>query len=63
MQIKMQINEADLKELIRQSIEEKMQVDVKLEDITIEVKSLQNYRSEWEVAHFRATYLADTPAV
>lgn len=49
-------DENDIRELIKQDLEKKMPgVTFSFEDIKIEVKSKQNYRSEWESAAFRAT--------
>lgn len=54
MLINIELNENDLKELVRVHLTELLNYDIHLEDISIEVKSKQNYKSEWEVANFRA---------
>lgn len=56
MNIKIELTEEDLKKLIVQELREKLNHDVKIADISILVKSKQNYKSEWEVAAFRAEY-------
>lgn len=56
MNIKIELTEDDLKELIAQKISEKLNHEVKIKDISILVKSKQNYKSEWEVAAFKAEY-------
>jgi len=58
MNIKIELSEHDLKELVIKHIEATLG-DVTVFDenkLTIEVKSKQNYKSEWENASFRATY-------
>ena len=52
--IEIEIDEADLRSLIKKYLEEKLNFVFKDEEIKIEVKSKQNYKSEWEVAQFRA---------
>jgi len=52
--IEIEIDEADLRSLIKKYLEEKLNFAFKDEEIKIEVKSKQNYKSEWEVAQFRA---------
>lgn len=55
MNIKIEISEEQLKTLICQSMQEKLgDVKVNPGHIKIEVKSKQNYKSEWEKAAFRA---------
>ena len=49
------IDEATLKKLVRDHLEDVMGGEIEATDVKIEVKSAQNYRSEWEVANFRAT--------
>ena len=60
MQITVEINEAELKRLVVSHIEQYFNTDeFSLFDpnrVTIEVKSKQNYKSEWETATFRARY-------
>jgi len=55
MNIKIVINEDELKELIINEIDSIFGiVGLSKDDIRIEVK--QNYKSEWETAEFRAIY-------
>lgn len=54
--IKIEMDSVELEKLIVRFFQDKLgDVDLELEDITIEVKSKQNYRSEWEKAAFRAS--------
>lgn len=57
MKINIEIDEDKMKELILGYIEA-MLGDLPLDkkDVKIEVKSKQNYKSEWEVANFRVRY-------
>lgn len=50
-----EIDEKELKELIRTHIARKLGLELEDTDIQIEVKSKQNYKSEWESAAFRAS--------
>lgn len=52
----MEIDEETLRGLVLEHIQSQLglAVDVTEKDITIEVKSKQNYRSEWEPAAYRA---------
>jgi hypothetical protein len=56
--ILIELDEEHLKRLVVREIESFLGEDIELstKDVTIEVKSKQNYKSEWEVAAFRATY-------
>jgi len=55
-EINISINEETLRELVVKYIAEKMgSVTVKKDDVHIETKSKQNFRSEWETAAYRAT--------
>jgi hypothetical protein len=57
MQINIEINEAQLKQLVVDEIERKLgDVTVTKEDVSIMVKSKQNYKSEWEQASYKATF-------
>lgn len=55
MRISVEINESDLRSLVLEHLQEKFNSDLKPDDVKIEVKSKQNYKSEWESASFRAT--------
>ncbi len=55
MKIHIEIDQERLEQLVLADIQRVLgDVPVKLSDITIEVKSKQNYRAEWEKAAFRA---------
>jgi len=55
MEIKIDITEIELRRLVRELLVEKLgDVPLTEQDIIIEVKSNQNYKSEWEPAAFRA---------
>jgi hypothetical protein len=57
MQIDVVIDALDLKRLILIHLREVLgDLKVELADIDIQVKSKQNYKSEWEPADFRATF-------
>ena len=56
MNVRVEISDKDVRELVRQFVSDKTGQPVRLEDVKIEVKSKQNYRSEWESASFRAVY-------
>lgn len=49
-----EVDESTLKMLVVNWLSEKVGSVVNEEDVTIEVKSKQNYKSEWESASFRA---------
>lgn len=55
--INIELNEADVKKLIRQELQRQLgEIPLKDDAVKIETKSKQNYRSEWESAAFRVTY-------
>jgi hypothetical protein len=57
--IEITIDELLLKQLVRSYLIEKLgQLDFDKGVLDIETKSAQNYKSEWELAKFRATYKA-----
>jgi len=52
--VNIEYTEQELKELIINDLANKMPYsEFKISDIKIEVKSKQNYKSEWETAAFR----------
>ncbi|MDF2873355.1 MAG: hypothetical protein K0R22_38 [Sporomusa sp.] len=52
--ISVEYTEEDLKQLIREDLLRKMPgIKIERHSISIETKSKQNYRSEWESAAFR----------
>jgi hypothetical protein len=56
MKIRVELNEKELRELIINYLEENIGTTFDERKINIEVKSSQNYKSEWEQADFRAIY-------
>lgn len=61
MDIRIEIDEKTLRAMVvRYLYDELGGMTVKADDVQIEVKSRQNYRSEWEVAAFRAIYTKHT---
>lgn len=52
--IVIEIDESKLKQLVLEYLNDRVDAGIELSDVTIEVKSKQNYRSEWEYAQFRA---------
>lgn len=57
MTIKIELNEKDLEQLVMDEIERRLgSIPIDTSKVTIETKSTQNYKSEWESAAFRATY-------
>lgn len=59
MKIRIEITEKDLQKLIHQHLEDQVGAKINPEMIRIEVKSKQNFKSEWERADFRAVYEAN----
>lgn len=56
MEINIELTEKDLRELVKQKIESLINTSVDTNMIHIQVKSKQNYKSEWEETAFKATY-------
>lgn len=55
MKIEIEIDEAELKLMVFERFKAVLGPNkIRVEDIKIEVKSKQNYKSEWEPAAFRA---------
>ncbi len=55
MKIRIELTEDDLRALVRQQIERRLGDLAFMEErIRIEVKSKQNFKSEWETSAFRA---------
>jgi hypothetical protein len=53
-QIDVMVDEKTLKRLVTDYLATTLQAEIDIKDIHIEVKSTQNYKSEWESAAFRA---------
>lgn len=57
VKIRIEINEATLKQLVAEYLDKKLgDLSPKPANISIRVKSKQNYKSEWEEAEFQAVY-------
>jgi hypothetical protein len=54
MKIQIQITEKELRALVCEMLSRELSTPLQDGDIKIEVKSKQNYKSEWESASFRA---------
>jgi ABC-type molybdate transport system substrate-binding protein len=55
--IKIEYTQKELEELVLQDLHNKLgQIPLSSDNVVIEVKSKQNYKSEWERADYRATY-------
>lgn len=62
MKVKVEITEKELRELVWERLRELLGAaadNVIATDVAIQVKSKQNYRSEWEEAAFRAVVEVD----
>ena len=56
MFINIQLTEQDLKALVIKELQTRLgEMPLDVMNVSIEVKSKQNYKSEWETAAFRAT--------
>ena len=59
MNLTIQLDEKDLKQLVCDELQRKLgDITIDASKVTIEVKSKQNYKSEWESAAFRATFIS-----
>jgi hypothetical protein len=57
MKIDIELNTIDLKKLIREELERRLgDIQIGENEVEIYVKSKQNYKAEWEAAHFKAVY-------
>lgn len=56
MKITVEISEDDIKKIIVKHLGNVMEGALKPENVIIETKSKQNYKSEWETAEFRVRY-------
>lgn len=55
IKLDIELDERELRALVLLHLREILgDIELKEDEITIEVKSKQNYKSEWEVAAFRA---------
>jgi hypothetical protein len=59
MQVTITITEQELKQMVHDKLYERLGPGFKPDQVKIETKSTQNYKSEWEIAAFRATYVGD----
>ncbi len=54
--MRIEISASDLKKLVLDYLREQLSEELNVENVKIETKSKQNYRSEWEQADFRCVY-------
>jgi len=59
MQVNVEMNEKDIRDAISDWIRKEVGVSIYPQQVKIQVKSKQNYKSEWEEAAFRANFSAD----
>ena len=55
MQLDIGLTETDLRQLVREHVQDKTGFVLDDKDIKIMVKTTQNYKAEWEAGKFRAT--------
>ena len=56
--VAIEVSEGTLKDLVVRYLEDDLGLQgIDKDDVKIEVKSKQNFKSEWEVAEYRATYI------
>lgn len=56
--VTIEITEQELRELVIEELERRLgSIQISKEDVSIQVKSKQNYKSEWEEASFRAVVI------
>lgn len=53
MKISIKLNEDDIRQILSDYLYNKYQITALAKDLEIQVKSKQNYRSEWETANIR----------
>jgi len=57
MNVKLEISEEDIKDILCDYLSSKLgDIEIDKKSLDIQVKSKQNYKSEWEIASFKATY-------
>lgn len=56
-QINIELDEDDINQAVSSFIHEHFGVKIPAGDVKLEVKSKQNYKSEWEQASYRAKFL------
>lgn len=62
MRVEITIDESTLKRLVRDHINNQLgEMTVRDDEVKIEVKSKQNYKSEWETADYRAKVYINRP--
>lgn len=54
MKIMVEITEKELRQMVYEKLDQMTGCGIQADEIMIEVKSKQNYKSEWEKAEFRA---------
>lgn len=59
MKINIEITQQELKQLVVEHIKKSLNGDFDETKLSILTKSSQNYKSEWEIALFKATYQGD----
>lgn len=59
MHVRLEIDERQLRKLVLDHFREKLQGNLDEKKVQIQVKSAQNYKADWETAHFRAVYEGD----
>lgn len=58
MQVKVSLSELEIKDAIARYIAENVGVKIEASAVVIEVKSKQNFKSEWEQAAIRCEFTA-----
>lgn len=53
MKINVELTEGDIREILAEYVNDRYSLSLKPEELHIQVKSKQNYRSEWEYADIR----------
>lgn len=62
MIVRIELSEKELRALVAQHLRDLLgDIAPRQDDVRIEVKSKQNYKSEWEEAEFRAVYSKVNP--
>lgn len=60
MKAVVELSEEDIREAICDYVRVRTGVSLKPSAVKVQVKSQQNWKSEWELAHFRAHFEAET---